>query len=91
MTVAPNINRGNPSNLKLCFDQSDASIQAVDQSEAFLPIFANQKRVHTNQTKSRAKECHNDIGKYPDARVTIRISQESLSLSCLLVFAAHSA
>lgn len=86
MTVAPNINRGNPSNLKLCFYQSDDSILAFDQSEACLPISANQKLVITNQTKSRAKECHNDIGKYPDARVTIRISQESLlsSSQCLL-------
>ena len=71
MTVAPNINRGNPSNLKLCFDQSDDSILAFDQSEACLPISANQKLVNTNQTRSRAKECHNDIGKYPDARATI--------------------
>ena len=39
---------------------------------------ANQKLINADQTQSRAGECDNNISKYPDARVTIRLSQESL-------------
>lgn len=44
---------------------------------------ANQRLINADQIQSRARECHNNIGKYPDARVTIRLSQEALMSASL--------